>query len=151
LRREVHRQIAQLITRVYDVRNLVELVPIPYWGDGSGFGPPSIAYQYDFDSLVHTITSTVKPDSWASVGGPGDINPYYTRRMRVIVVSQTYEVHQQVQALLNELADHGGLTPLPSPPAYSVTSQQPDSFVRSNHSFPRSVGTRTSRLRTTGQ
>lgn len=144
---------SRMIRRVYDVRNLVELVPIPFWGDGSGFGAPSIAYQYDFDSLIHTITSAVEPDSWAHVGGPGDIQPYYTRRMRVIVISQTYEIHRQVQALLSELAEHGGLTPLRSAPAYSVPSQQPGTLVRSptSHSFPRSVGIRTSRLRTSGQ
>ena len=51
---------SRLITKIYDVRNLVELVPAPYWGGGFG-GQANMAYQYDFDSLVKTIRSSVAP------------------------------------------------------------------------------------------
>jgi len=34
--------------------------------------------QPDFDSLIDLITSTVKPTSWDSVGGPGSIAPFET-------------------------------------------------------------------------
>jgi hypothetical protein len=107
----------QLITRVYDVRNLLEPVPVLRW-NGDPLGRMTTVYQYDFDTLINTIRSAVAPVSWDFVGGPGSIDAYYTRRMRVIVVSQTYDVHRQLEALLKKLADHGGHAPLPAVPAY---------------------------------
>ena len=141
----------RLITKIYDVRNLVESVPAPYWGGGFG-DQANMAYLYDFESLVDTIRSSVAPTSWDYVGGPGSIAPSYTRRMRVIVVSQTYYIQRQIDSLLNELAEHGGTTPLPGVPAH-LPPQTPRTFVipryveplGSNHNI------RSSQLRTTGQ
>jgi len=104
----------ELITKVYDVRNLVDLVPAPYWSGGMGGGRTITVYQYNFDSLIELITSTIEPDSWDEVGGAGAIRVCYTRRMRTLVVAQTYQAHQQIQALLSELAEHGGTKPLTS-------------------------------------
>lgn len=105
----------QLTTCVYDVRNLVELVPVPLWNGGF---ETRTAYQYDFDTLLNLITTTVAPDTWDEMGGAGSVEPYWTRRMRVIVVSQTYEIHQRIEALLGKLAQHGGVSPLPPSPTY---------------------------------
>ncbi len=140
----------RLITRVYDVRHLVELVPVAYWGDG--VNEPRTVYQYDFDSLIQTITSSIEPDSWDEVGGPGSIQPYYTRRMRVIVVSQTYDAHWQLKALLSELTKHGGSRPL-SPPAVKAASTKVNASVRrhSSATVPARTSIRSSQLRTTGQ
>ncbi len=44
-------------------------------GFPGGFGGGSMA---DFDSLIRLITSTVKPDSWEDVGGPGSVEPFAT-------------------------------------------------------------------------
>ena len=57
--------------------------------------------QADFDSLIDMITSTVKPTSWDCVGGPGSIAPFETGMS--LVFSQTEEVHEQVQELLEHL------------------------------------------------
>jgi hypothetical protein len=138
-----------LITKVYDVRNLVELVPVPYWGGVLAGNPPTLAYQYDFDSLIELITSTVRPDSWDFVGGPGAIQPCYTRRMRAIAISQTYEIHQQVKALLGALAEVGGTSPLSSTTVLHHTSRLHRSALESP--FGSSGGIRASQLRATAR
>jgi hypothetical protein len=134
---------SELITRVYDVRHLVEVVPVQAWGGVYGNEVAGTTYYYDFDSLLNTITSTVRPDSWEEVGGPGSIRPYRTRRMRVIVVAQTYTAHKQVSALLTELAKHGGSRPLPAAKIRRVAPMNPSA---AGHTTLRS-----SRLRSTGQ
>jgi hypothetical protein len=132
-----------LITRVYDVRNLVELAPVPVWLGYHGNCSAETTYYYDFDSLINTITSTIRPDSWGQVGGRGDIQPYCTRHMRVIIVSQTYQVHRQLSELLRELAKYGGSQPLS---AGRLRLQRPITS-----STPGGTSIRSSRLRTTGQ
>jgi hypothetical protein len=131
-----------LITRVYDVRNLVELVPASYV-----HGRTITAYVYDFDSLIEVITSTIQPDSWDYVGGAGAIEPCYTRRMRTLVVAQTYGVHRQLRALLDELAKHGGSKPLTS----ATAASPPATADRSTAQPPFRSGStiHASRLRTT--
>ena len=42
---------------------------------GPGFGGASMA---DFDQLMSLITSTVQPESWEDVGGPGTMSPFAT-------------------------------------------------------------------------
>lgn len=53
----------------------------------------------DYDSLIELLTTTIKPQSWDSVGGPGSIAPY----RGTLVISQTAEVHRDLQKFLNEL------------------------------------------------
>jgi len=55
----------------------------------------------DFDSLIELITTTVRPPTWDSVGGPGSIAPFETNLS--IVVSQTQEVHDEIVDLLEQL------------------------------------------------
>jgi general secretion pathway protein D len=55
--------------------------------------------------LVDVVTSAVKPDSWDDVGGPGSISEYNG----LIVVSQTTEVHKQVERLFDMLREAAGL------------------------------------------
>ncbi len=58
-------------------------------------------YEADVDSIIEIVSSTVAPDSWDAVGGPGAIEffPYSLD----IVVDQTREVHEQVEELLERL------------------------------------------------
>lgn len=42
---------------------------------GAGFGGAAMA---DFDSLMELIASTVQPESWEDVGGPGSMAPFAT-------------------------------------------------------------------------
>jgi len=71
----------ELITRTYPVGDLTE--------------------DNDYDSLVNTITETVKPVTWDEVGGPGSISPM--RSSQSLVISQTDDVHDEVLQLLRSL------------------------------------------------
>jgi hypothetical protein len=51
-----------------------------------------------FDELVDLISSTIEPDTWEDVGGPGSIRPI--DKWDVIVVSQTPPVHEQIETLI---------------------------------------------------
>lgn len=64
----------------------------------SGMGGASMA---DFDTLIDLITSTIAPQTWDAVGGPGSIEGFPTNLS--LVVSQTQEVHEQIADLLDQL------------------------------------------------
>lgn len=63
-----------------------------------GMGGAALA---DFDSLIDLIQTTVAPDTWQDVGGPGSISPFPTNLS--LVISQTQEVHEQISDLLEQL------------------------------------------------
>ena len=56
------------------------------------------------DNLIDLLTSQLAPQSWDAVGGPGSIG--YFPRSRCLVVSQTYQLHQKVDELLQSLRAH---------------------------------------------
>jgi general secretion pathway protein D len=68
-----------------------------------GYGPGSMggAALADFDTLIQLITSTIKPDTWDEVGGPGAIEEFPTNLS--LVISQTQDVHEQIADLLEQL------------------------------------------------
>jgi len=68
-----------------------------------GYAPGSMggASMADFDTLIDLITSTIAPQSWDTVGGPGSIEGFPTNLS--LVVSQTQEVHEQIADLLDQL------------------------------------------------
>ncbi|QGJ70398.1 General secretion pathway protein GspD [Planctomycetales bacterium 10988] len=68
-----------------------------------GLGPDGFGggVEPDFDSLIDLITSTVAPQTWDEVGGPGSVQPFETNLS--LVVSQTQDVHEQIADLLNQL------------------------------------------------
>ncbi len=57
--------------------------------------------QADFGPIIDLITTTISPDSWDDVGGPGSISGFDTNLS--LVVSQTQEVHEQIADLLEQL------------------------------------------------
>ncbi len=57
----------------------------------------------DYDWLIEMITTGVQPLSWDAVGGPGSIAPFEAAGIEVLVVSQTREGHEEVEALLAKL------------------------------------------------
>jgi general secretion pathway protein D len=63
-----------------------------------GMGGAALA---DFQSLIDLIETTVAPDTWDTVGGPGSISPFPTNLS--LVISQTQEVHEQISDLLEQL------------------------------------------------
>ena len=87
-------------------------IPIPVGGSGSSqsgqqqsipFGPGGMkgGSQADFDTLIDLITSTVRPQTWSEMGGPGTITGFDTNLS--LVISQTQEVHEEIADLLVQL------------------------------------------------
>ncbi len=63
-----------------------------------GMGGAAMA---DFDTLITLIETTIAPESWEQVGGPGSIEGFPTNLS--LVVSQTQEVHEDIADLLDQL------------------------------------------------
>ena len=82
---------SHLVTVVYDVADLVTC------RDEKG------DLWEDYDSLIETITSTLKPTTWDCVGGPGSIASGTFNSAKVLVISQTDAVHDQVAGLLKKI------------------------------------------------
>ena len=53
-----------------------------------------------FTDLIDLITTTIEPDSWDEVGGPGVI---VSLGQRWLVVTQTQQIHEQIEPLLIQL------------------------------------------------
>jgi len=70
-------------------------------GGPGGPGGMGGGVQADFDSLIDLITTTIAPESWVDVGGPGSIKEFATNLS--LVVSQTQDVHEQIADLLQQL------------------------------------------------
>ena len=68
---------------------------------GNGPGGLGGGTQADFESLIELITTTVRPTSWDTVGGPGSIKGF--EGTLSLVVSQTQEVHDEIADLLKQL------------------------------------------------
>ncbi|MCA9210869.1 MAG: hypothetical protein KDA55_21065 [Planctomycetales bacterium] len=99
-----------LITRLYDVHDLVDVVPQSAWNRYS-----QVWELVDFNSLIDVITTTIEPDTWDAVGGPASAAPYRNWRMRLLVVSQTWQNHEKIEKLLAELTRLGRRNTLPTP------------------------------------
>lgn len=72
-----------LVTTIYPVVDLI----------GTDESRPE---EFDYDTLIELITTTVHPESWDEVGGPGSISGY----RGTLVLSQTVEVHEDIAQLL---------------------------------------------------
>lgn len=75
------RAATELLTRTYPVGDLIE--------------------DEDYDALIETITTTVKPQSWDEVGGAGSVSEVPISKC--LVISQTRELHDEVLELLRAL------------------------------------------------
>jgi hypothetical protein len=91
-----------LTTRIYPVRDLVAYSTA---ADKHG-------YEEDYDSLIELITTTIAPQSWDEVGGPGAIMEF--PNSSALVISQTDEVHRAIDPLLERLRQVKALQGLPS-------------------------------------
>ncbi|MCA8995786.1 MAG: hypothetical protein KDA80_02345 [Planctomycetaceae bacterium] len=63
-------------------------------------GGPSPS-NFDFQSLTELLTTTVSPDTWEEVNGPGTI--YQNEGTLSLVIRQTQKVHQEIEDLLDQL------------------------------------------------
>lgn len=82
---------SQLETRTYPVLDLV-------FSRSAG---SKVFVGADYDSLIELITTTIRPDSWDDVGGPGSVDQL--DNAGCLVISQTLSVHRQVERLLLSL------------------------------------------------
>jgi hypothetical protein len=60
----------------------------------------------DFNTLIESITTTIAPTTWDEVGGPGSAAPFPIAD--ALVVSQTDEVHEEIEKLLAWLRETRG-------------------------------------------
>ncbi|MGA2798588.1 MAG: permease prefix domain 1-containing protein [Thermoguttaceae bacterium] len=56
-------------------------------------------YTVNVDNLIEVITTTIKPSTWDTVGGPASISEY----RGVLIVSHTQDVHREIPKLLDKL------------------------------------------------
>lgn len=85
-------------------------------GVGGGLGGGGAAYSGESDgprtehdlraeNLINLLESNVAPQSWDTVGGVGSISEYNG----LLVVTQTLEVHREVERVLDMLREAAGL------------------------------------------
>ncbi|MDX1945195.1 MAG: hypothetical protein SFU86_07300, partial [Pirellulaceae bacterium] len=82
---------------------MANMLPAPNMRNQAPGGPGGMGggVQADFDTLIELVTTTIAPQSWDEVGGPGSISGFDTNLS--LVVSQTQEVHEQIADLLEQL------------------------------------------------
>ena len=83
----------RLSTKVYDVADLVVC------------RDEHDAPWEDYDTLIDVITPTIQPITWDEVGGPGSISGATLGTAKVLIVSQTREVHEQIADLLAKIRE----------------------------------------------
>ena len=86
-----------------------------------------------YDSLLQLLTSTVRPTSWAEVGGPGSIQPLEASSS--LSISQTWEIHVSIRNSLADLRRNRQAAPPPKPPTpaghptYSRLAARQEPFI----------------------
>ncbi len=83
----------QLSTKVYDVADLVVC------------RDEHDTVSDDYDSLIDSITSTIKPTTWDGVGGPGAVVGNSLGTAKVLIVSQTRAIHEEIADLLAKIRE----------------------------------------------
>jgi len=64
-------------------------------------------FKYDYRPLINALTSIVQPESWDCFGGCGLIGSADSASVHVLYVSQTYQPHVEIGALLRALRTIG--------------------------------------------
>jgi hypothetical protein len=102
----------KLITRTYPVADLCpdmnaaagDQAPQANAKEGPDTGP--LIKRNSLSNLMNTIESTVQPDSWEALSGPGAMSPY--RQSGSLVIRQTLQVHREILELLRDLREAKG-------------------------------------------
>ena len=96
----VHEQIARLIEQL---RNLP-----PVFEEKGGYLPDQVPVidhkdvrKWDLKRLLTLLTTTIEPESWESLSGPGTMQAFYPRL--ALSIRQTPAVHAEIQKLLTQL------------------------------------------------
>jgi hypothetical protein len=93
-----------LLTKIYDVADLVT------------FRDERNQRWEDYETLIDVITTTVVPQSWDEVGGPGSIAPGSFGSAKVLIVSQTCVAHREIAKLLEDIRKIAAKNPSDEPP-----------------------------------
>jgi general secretion pathway protein D len=72
-------------------------------GTAGGANVPPRAPMRSYNALMNAISTTVEPDSWEDLSGPGSMIPVFVSRS--LVVRQTWSVHRKVLQLLRDLRE----------------------------------------------
>ncbi len=82
----------------------------------------------DYDTLIDVITISIKPTTWDQVGGPGAITGASLGTAKVLIVSQTQEVHEDIAPLLAAIREIAKKNPDEGPPRRdkSIIRPKPD-------------------------
>jgi hypothetical protein len=89
---------SRLETQVYRIDDLIYSPSVAKNKDTSGLFTQK-PNKVNYDALIELISGTIQPQTWDQVGGPASISPY----RGTLVISQTAEVHQEIQKLLRDL------------------------------------------------
>jgi hypothetical protein len=76
----------------------------------------------DADALINVIISAIAPDTWEFVGGNGSLE--WHERTGALVCTQTWQVHQQVESLLDSLRQSRDLQKIDWSRVRSVRSRE---------------------------
>jgi len=113
-------QAASVIQQVADARpgrNVEVILAQGFGGGGRGRGAAGNVgrdgaarpVQYDFLSLMNLINTTIEPDSWEELSGPGSVMPF--RPTLSLVIRQNWAVHRKVLQLLRDLREAKRVSP----------------------------------------
>ncbi|TWT30865.1 hypothetical protein [Blastopirellula retiformator] len=107
----------ELVRKVYPIRDFFakeSWMPggDPFEGDSTQRQKASRHYVADYDSVIQLLTTTIEPESWEELGGPGAIQPL--AESDALVISTVEEIHAKVEQLLREVRA-GRIAPVPSP------------------------------------
>lgn len=97
-----------------------------------------IADRRDVDDLLNAISSTIKPESWDEVGGPGTLQPTRVGGRTLLVISQTDDTHRLIERLLLHVHRVAAVS---SPTASAIgrdSLARGDSTIRSSTTIRRS-------------
>jgi hypothetical protein len=107
-------------TRVYPVKDLVATRPTRRLGTSAGGSAEEV--RLNFMELIDMIETTIAPESWDTVGGPGSISVF--ENAEAIVVSQSYRPHRHIEGLLETLRKVKGLQGIDSSASRSTASSR---------------------------
>ena len=95
---------SRLTTKVYDVSDLVVCRDKDdnLWDD--------------YDTLIDVILTSTNPTTWDQVGGPGSITGASLGTAKVLIVSQTQDVHEDITSLLAAIREIAKKNPDEDPP-----------------------------------
>jgi len=85
----------------------------------------------DYGTLIHFIMSHIQPTSWDEVGGPGAITGATLGSARVIVVTQTLQIHEQIEDLLARIRAIGAKSKGEKTPPTRARPQPPRAHKKS--------------------